>query len=135
MRRFVRSVPLQVAGRNSQPAYNPEANEQKLKNWSSRLNNLASSGASKMYMSQLGALMNYYNRGATGSTQVLLNKLSKSTGMTGSLASSPKDLLIKCRQITKNPTSRSTTSTPSSPTSSAATPRPSTISYSISHSE
>lgn len=62
MRRFIRSVPFQFVGRNSQPAYNPEANDQKLKNWSNRLNNLASSQSSKLYLSQLGALVNYYNR-------------------------------------------------------------------------
>lgn len=70
MRRFVRSVPRQIVGRNAQPAYNPEANDQKLRNWTSRLNNLASSGASKIYLAQLGALVNYFNRGAVDSTQV-----------------------------------------------------------------
>ena len=71
MRRFLRSAPRQIMGRNTQPAYNPEANDQKLRNWTSRLNNLASSGASKMYLAQLGALVNYYNRGAVDSTQVI----------------------------------------------------------------
>ena len=70
MRRFIRTVPRQIVGRNSQPAYNPEANDQKLRNWTSRLNNLASSGPSKMYLAQLGALVNYYNRGSTDTTQV-----------------------------------------------------------------
>ena len=70
MRRFIRTIPKQVVARNSQPAYNPEVNDQKLRNWTSRLNNLASSGASKMYLVQLGALVNYYNRGAVDSTQV-----------------------------------------------------------------
>lgn len=62
MRSLVRRVPFQVMGRSTQPAYNPEVNDQKLKNWSNRLNNLASSQSSKLYLSQLGALVNYYNR-------------------------------------------------------------------------
>ena len=95
MRRFIRSAPMQLKGRNTQPAYNPEANDQKLRNWTSRLNNLASSGASKMYLAQLGALVNYYNRGAVDSTQVIDEKFRKSTGMIGDLALLQKVLLIR----------------------------------------
>ena len=73
MRRFIRRVPTQLIARNAVPAYNPEANEQKLRNWTSRLNNLASTQSSKMYLAQLGALLNYYNRGAVDSTQVTLH--------------------------------------------------------------
>ena len=85
MRRFVRSVPVKAMGRNTQPAYNPEANDQKLKNWSSKLNNLATSTASKMYLGQLGALVNYYNRAAMDTTKVFINLRSQLTGMTGTL--------------------------------------------------
>ena len=86
MRRFVRSVPRQVVGRNTQPAYNPEANDQKLRNWTSRLGGLANSGASKMYLAQLGAVVNYLNRGAVDSTQVGMPARRTSTGTTGNRA-------------------------------------------------
>jgi hypothetical protein len=62
MRRLVRTAPFQIVGRSNQPTYNPEANDQKLKSWSNRLNNLATSQSSKLYLGQLGALLNYYNR-------------------------------------------------------------------------
>lgn len=73
MRRLVRTTPFQVVGRATQPAYNPEANDQKLKSWSNRLNNLATSQSSKLYLGQLGALLNYYNR--------LTHELSKVEGL------------------------------------------------------
>ena len=73
MRRFIRSATPRVLGRNTQPAFDPEASNQKLKNWTNRLSNLASTGESKMYLTQLGALMNYYNRGAVDNTQVIAN--------------------------------------------------------------
>ena len=72
MRKFVRTTPMRVMGRNTQPAYNPEANDQRLKNWSARLNSLASSQVSKVYLGQLGALIAYYNRAAVDITKVLL---------------------------------------------------------------
>lgn len=70
MRKLVRSVPLQVKARSTQAVYDPEANNQRLKNWLGRLNNLASSGATKVYLSQLGVLVNYYNRVTLDNTQV-----------------------------------------------------------------
>ena len=76
MRRLVRSSPMQKMGRNSMPAFDPEASNQKLKNWTNRLSNLASTGESKMYLTQLGALVNYYNRGAVDTTQVHLSASS-----------------------------------------------------------
>ena len=72
MRKFIRSIPLQVTARNTQTAYDPETNNQRLKNWTSRLSNLAASQTSKVYLSQLGALVNYYNRAATDNTKVKL---------------------------------------------------------------
>lgn len=83
MRKFVRSVPLRAMGRSAQPAYNPEANDQRLKNWSTRLNALATSQASKVYLGQLGALVNYYNRAATDTTKVPVPRRSPSTGASG----------------------------------------------------
>lgn len=85
MRRFVRSVPFKVMGRNTQPAYNPEANDQKLKNWSNKLSNLATSTSSKLYLSQFGALVNYYNRLAADTTKVFFHLLSQLTGMNGEI--------------------------------------------------
>ena len=70
MRKLVRSIPLQVTGRNTQPTYDPETNSQRLKGWTSRLNNLAASQTSKVYLSQLGALVNYYNRSSNDNTKV-----------------------------------------------------------------
>lgn len=72
MRKFIRSTPFKTLGRNTQPAYNPEANDQRLKNWSSRLNSLSTTQVSKVYLGQLGALVNYYNRAAVDSTKVLI---------------------------------------------------------------
>jgi len=83
MRRLVRRTPFQVAGRNSQPAYNPEANDQRLKNWSNRLNNIGTSQSSKLYLGQLGALLNYYNR-LTHDVSKVCTALSRiSTGVIG----------------------------------------------------
>ena len=69
MRRFVRTTPFKIVGRNSNLAYNPEANNEKLKNWSSRLNGLATSASAKVYLGQLSALISYYNRAATDLTK------------------------------------------------------------------
>ena len=70
MRKFIRSTTFKTIGRNTQVAYNPEANDQKLRSWTSRLNSLATSQASKVYLGQLGALVNYYNRAAVDTTKV-----------------------------------------------------------------
>lgn len=85
MRRFVRSVPFKVMGRNTQSAYNPEASDQKLKAWSNKLSNLATSQSSKLYLSQLGALVNYYNRITVDTTKVFFYLLSQLTGMSGAI--------------------------------------------------
>lgn len=71
MQKLVRAVPFKTFGRSTQPAYNPEANDQKHRSWSHRLNSLSSSGASKVYIGQLSALMNFYTKQVSDSTHVL----------------------------------------------------------------
>jgi len=62
MRKLLRSSPLLTPLRSSVPTYNPEANDQKLKTWWTRINGLSSKPASKVYLSQLSNLLAYYNR-------------------------------------------------------------------------
>jgi len=70
MRKLVRSCCFVSANRNAIPEYRPEANEQKLKNWWTRLNTLSSRPASKVYLAQLSNLLAYYNRTVTDTTKV-----------------------------------------------------------------
>lgn len=70
MRSLIRSSPRVIVARNTQPAYNPEVNDQKLRNWTSRLGALATSPSSRMYLAQLGALTGYLNRGSVDNTEV-----------------------------------------------------------------
>lgn len=73
MKHLLRTTPFKVATRTSLPAYNPEANDQKTREWTSRLNSLASSGPSKSYLSQLGALLNYYNKVVSDTRKVVIS--------------------------------------------------------------
>lgn len=61
LRKFIRT-PIRSTLRAAVPEYRPDIHDQKLRNWTNRLNVLATSPASKMYVSQLAALMNYYNK-------------------------------------------------------------------------
>lgn len=72
MRKLLRSNTLFTPIRSSVPAYNPEANDQKLKTWWNRLNSLSSRPASKVYLSQLSNLLAYYNRQVNDTTKVHL---------------------------------------------------------------
>ena len=62
MRQILRTTPFKIKARTSLPAYNPEANDQKTREWVTRLNGLSSAGPSKVYLGQLGALINYFNK-------------------------------------------------------------------------
>lgn len=72
MKRLARNLPFKTVGRSTQAVYNPEANDARLRSWSHRLNNLASSGPSKVYLAQLTALLNFYTKQTTNSTQVII---------------------------------------------------------------
>jgi len=100
MRKLTRSIPLQIRGRNTQSTYDPETNNQRLKNWTSRLSNLAASQTSKVYLSQLGALVNYYNRAAIDNTKVKSLIFRILIGMTGKTELPLMDLLKKCKTTT-----------------------------------
>lgn len=117
--------------RASVPEYRPEANEEKFKSWWSRLNNLSSRPASKVYLAQLSNLLAYYNRQVKDTTQVHHTQCSPLILPPGKVKSSPRDSSTACRKTTKTSHPRSTTSTRSSMTSSPRIPRPSTKSYTI----
>lgn len=70
MRKFVRSVPFKIVGRNTPQVFDQQASDQKSKGWTNRLGELASSQSSKLYLGQLGALLNYYNRLTTDVAKV-----------------------------------------------------------------
>lgn len=70
MNRLIRTTPFKIIGRSTQMTYNPEANDARLRSWSQRLNALASSGPSKVYLAQLGALLNLYTRQIEDITKV-----------------------------------------------------------------
>jgi hypothetical protein len=89
MRKLLRSSYLPVT-RSAVPEYRPEANEQKLKSWWSRLNSLSSRPASKVYLAQLSNLLAYYNRQVTDSTKVVRSPRSPSTSPPGTPRSSPR---------------------------------------------
>ena len=69
LRKFVRPS-VRASLRSTVPEYRPDIHEQKLRNWTNRLNTLATSPASRMYVSQLAALMNYYNKTVEDRTKV-----------------------------------------------------------------
>ena len=68
MRRLLRSSPFNVAVRAAIPEYRPEVQEQNLKNWMGRLNNLSSKPVSKVYLAQFSGLVAYFNRTAVDTT-------------------------------------------------------------------
>lgn len=117
MRKLLRPSTLNAVVRSSVPEYRPEANEEKFKSWWSRLNNLSSKPASKIYLAQLSNLLAYYNRTSKDTTKVAIASLSPSTSLPGRARSSPRDSLTASRGTTRTSPPRSTTST-----------RPSTIS-------
>ena len=83
MRKLLRSTPFAIKARSTAPAYRPEANDEKFKNWWGRLNNLSSKPASKVYLAQLSNLFAYYNKQVTDSTKVYMIPFSPSTSMNG----------------------------------------------------
>lgn len=71
MRRFIRTPAIsQQFARNSIPEYRPEKNDEKLRNWTSRISNLSTLPASRSYLSQLQALLTYYNKQIADTTRV-----------------------------------------------------------------
>ena len=70
MRKLLRSAPFGQVARSAVPEYRPEAFDHKYKNWWSRLNNLSSRPASKVYLAQLSNLFAYFNRQVTDNTRV-----------------------------------------------------------------
>ena len=84
MKNLLRIAPYQIPTRNKVPAYNPEVNEQKTRDWSNRLNGLSSSAESKVYLAQLGALINYYNRNVEDKAKVYPSLCRISIGRIGS---------------------------------------------------
>jgi len=74
MRRFIKNQSLaQQFARNSALEYRPEKNDEKLRNWTSRLSNLSTGPASRGYLSQLQALLTYYNKQIADTTKVLID--------------------------------------------------------------
>lgn len=69
MNKLLRASTFKTFARASVPEYRPEANEEKFKSWWSRLNNLSSRPASKVYLAQLSNLLAYYNRQVKDTTQ------------------------------------------------------------------
>lgn len=77
MRRFIKNQSLtQHLARNSVPEYRPEKNDEKLRNWTSRLSSLSTGPASRGYLSQLQALLTYYNKQIADTTRVRLEIMS-----------------------------------------------------------
>ncbi len=70
MKRFIRNQSFPRFTRFSVPEYKPEQNDQKFRNWNARLNTIASKPVTKVYLSQLGALMNYYNKQISDTSSV-----------------------------------------------------------------
>ena len=91
MRKLLRTTPFTQVARSAVPEYRPEVNDQKFKNWWSRLNNLSSRPASKVYLAQLSNLFAYFNRQVTDTTKVNLFTLSLLTSLLGKVRSSQRD--------------------------------------------
>ncbi len=71
MRRFIKNQSFaKQFVRNSVPEFRPEKNDEKLRNWTSRLSNLSTQPASRAYLSQLQALLTYYNKQIHDTTKV-----------------------------------------------------------------
>ncbi len=129
MRKLLRSTPFSQVARSAVPEYRPEANDQKFKNWWSRLNSLSSRPASKVYLAQLSNLFAYFNRQVTDTTKVPCLPLSPSTSPPGRARSSPRDWLMQFKRTMSSSPLRSTTSIRSSTTFSPKTQRLLTRSY------
>ena len=71
MRRFIKnqSITHQFV-RNTVSEFRPEKNDEKLRNWTSRLSNLSTQPSSRAYLSQLQALLTYYNKHIHDTTKV-----------------------------------------------------------------
>ena len=121
-----RTATFNANARASVPEYRPEANEEKFKSWWSRLNNLSSRPASKVYLAQLSNLLAYYNRQVKDTTQVHYKKCSPSILPHGKERSSARDWSTACRKTMKIWHPRSMILIRRSTTSSPRIPRPST---------
>lgn len=74
MRKFIKNQSFQsLFSRNSASEYRPEKNDEKLRNWTSRLNSLSTLPTSRAYLSQFQALLAYYNRNVSDTTKVWLS--------------------------------------------------------------
>lgn len=92
MRKLLRASTLNPFVRSSAPEYRPEVNEEKFKSWWTRLNNLSSRPASKVYLAQLSNLLAYYNRLAKDTTKVQFFSFSQLISHLGKAKSSQKVL-------------------------------------------
>ena len=135
MRKLLRSTPFLQTARNSVPEYRPESNEQKFKDWWSRLNSLSNKPASKVYLAQLSNLFAYYNRQVSDSTSVEMDLCRRLTLILGGERSFPRDWWIRFNKVMKIWQARNTTSTKSSIASSPKIQKPSTRSYTIHNQE
>ena len=129
MRKLLRTARFSQVTRSSVPEYRPEVNDQKFKNWWSRLNNLSSRPASKVYLAQLSNLFAYFNRQVTDTTKVIQIKSSLSTLPHGRARSSPRDLWMQFKKTTNNRPPKNTIWTKFSTTSSPRIQKLSTKSY------
>ena len=129
MRKLLRSTPFIQRTRCSAPEYNPEASDQKFKSWWSRLNNLSSKPASKVYLAQLANLFAYYNKQVTDNTKVVFVTFSQLTSKLGMTRSSPRGLSKRSKSTMKTSPLESMICRRPSILSSPRTPRPSTKSY------
>lgn len=93
MRRFIKSAPIQKQfSRNVAAEYRPEKNDEVLRSWTSRLNNLSTQPASRGYLSQFQALLAYYNKQVNDTTKVYTKMTFRNlTGASGNPKSSPRD--------------------------------------------
>ncbi len=88
MNKLLRTSAFKSFTRAAVPEYRPEANEEKFKSWWSRLNNLSSKPASKVYLAQLSNLLAYYNRPVKDTTQPINFSAWKSKIITKGLVDS-----------------------------------------------
>ena len=102
MRKLLRPAPFSQVARSAVPEYRPEVNDQKFKNWWSRLNNLSSRPASKVYLAQLSNLFAYFNRQVTDTTKVKQITNSQLTSPHGIQRLLLRDLSMQYKKITRN---------------------------------
>ena len=119
MRKLLRASPFTQMARSAVPDFRPEANDQKFKNWWSRLNSLSSRPASKVYLAQLSNLFSYFNRQVTDTTKVAIIKLSLSTFPHGKAKSLLKGLSMPFKKTMSSKFLKNMTWTKSSTTFSA----------------